>query len=93
MAPLTRSMVGGYDEFVRVSYTIVDDVKAEVSRFNRLKKIHKLYRWLLRHPQWLRMRIMRNLVDVLDYKLNEFVNDGMSSREADRYRRSLRRVF
>ena len=93
MAPLTRSMVGGYDDFVRVSYTIVDDVKAEVSRFKRLKKVHNLYRWLLRHPQWLRMRSMRILVDVLDYKLDEFVNDGMSFREADRYRRSLRSFF
>ena len=93
MGPVTRSMSGGCDDFVRVSYMLVDDVKSEVSHSNRLKKIHVLYRWLLRHPQWLRTRRMRIFVDVLYYKLDEFVIDGMSSREADRYRRSIRSFF
>ena len=93
MGVQTRSMDGGYDDFVRETSIIIERFKSEVSRYNRLKNVHVLYRWLLRHPQWLRMRKFRILVDTIDYKLDEFVNDGMSVRMAEHYRRSLHSFF
>ena len=87
MAPMTRSRSGDRGVFVGRCYALIDEVGVERSRYVRLKMVHGVYRYILGHSHWL--WTMKPLVKTMYEKLDEFESDGMSCREADRYRRAL----
>ena len=75
--------------FITYTQELTDSVPTIPSKLGRLRRVHKIYRFITSHTYALQLINKDVLVQAFVNKLDEFVRDGMCRRKAKLYKKML----
>lgn len=64
---------------------IIREVQAKETKAARVKGVHKIFRFLVEHKEYLKHPMFTRFITILKPKLEEFGENGMCKRKAKKY--------